>query len=172
MISFKFWKSRSEEEIRAAARAEGWRSCEEHFLAELTAQRIRFSDQAKIDEEKHKREMDNQRILDEKRKQAELKKVSDKAREIIKVLKTQVYEKDKRIEETQEAWRVFKDFMPDAIRLSNILKIRAEISQKNAIEHWRDASAFEDDFEALGRKVKSMTPHIEFLLDELEDKRK
>jgi hypothetical protein len=172
MISLKFWKNKSEAEIIANAKKEERELCEKHYLEELTAQRERFSEQTRIDEAKHLKVLADQRVIDEKIRHAEVKKVSDKAREIIKSLKTQIHEKNERIEETRKAWEMFKEFMPDAIRLSNILKIRAQISMDNSVEKYRDSSALEDNFESLGRKIRGITPHIEGLLVEPEDKKK
>jgi hypothetical protein len=166
------FKSKTIEMIEAEARKKERKICEDHFLEELNIQRERFSESAKERDKLHAQELKTVKDEENKKRTEEVHRVTQKYVNHLRKLKNTIAEKDLKIEETRNAWEMFKEFMPDAIRLSNILKIRSQIDMDNSVEKFRDSAALEDNFESLGRKIRGITPHIEGLLAEPEEKKK
>ncbi len=144
MIFFPWRKSIKE--IEARARAKEREIIEKHYLKELEDQRKRYTDKMKEQEIKLIRE--GQEALDVKEEEC----------------KKRVKKSEDDLRDSQRAWLIYKDFIPEAVKCATMLKAQAFAKQQEATQKLGIVSGVEDGFESLERSLIELTPKVEKLM--------
>ena len=148
MKIFKFQKLLKD--VASRARAKERKKVESKFLDELEDQRKEFLEKIKV--QKHSLE---------KEKEDAVKETENKLGVLITELQEKIIKLEEQVKQDQKAWLLYKNFVPRAMKIANMLTAKTTIKLDNASKRFGQAMRLEEDLEYLQLELSKILPKVE-----------
>ena len=160
-----FFKKLEQKQYEARAYRKGYEEAEAFYLKELASQRQQFtrtmadsSDRIEIDAKKRFNEI--------------VKRITLKHDKEINRKKQEIYILEEQIRDDKKAWKIYKNFIPQLLKIAHPLKLYSESKLNEAGKEFSQLEQWQFQLELLEKKIDKISPQIEILLEETKSEEK